>query len=169
MSTATAIAYLLDRPAHSNERLPTVMQEKPQVSGRSDIEQITLRPPTSQQTAQPHTTHTAPAGPPQSAAYPAMPTALPQQPNLGGSTPAAVQAASDPSTDQDSAGTAEPTPKNSSSNDTIIAGRKGSSSGTTAVPSGQAAVPWPAVTGAPPGYPGKQADLVQLVTLPRCL
>ena len=146
------------------------MQDAPQASGRSDIQQITLRPPTSQQSAQSHTALAAPAGPPQSAAYPAMPAALPQQPSLGGSPPAAVQAASVPSTEEDSASTAQYSKfENSSSDDTIIAGKKDSSSGTIAVPSGQAAVPWPAVTGAPPGYPGKQADLVQLVILPRCM
>ena len=168
--TATDIAYLLDRPAHRHERLPIIMQDAPQASGRSDIQQITLRPPTSQHSAQSHTTLAAPAGPPQSAAYPAMPAALPQQPNLGGSPPAAVQAASVPSTDEDPASTAQYlSSENSSSDDTIIAGKKGSSSGTIAVPSGQAAVPWPAVTGAPPGYPGKQANLVQLFILPSCI
>ncbi|DBA75792.1 TPA: hypothetical protein ACH3X1_010200 [Trebouxia sp. C0004] len=89
-----------------------------------------------------------------------MPTASPQQPNFGGSPPAAVQAASVPSTDADPASTAESPPENTSSDDTIIAGKKGSSSGTIAVPSGQAAVPWPAVTGAPPGYPGTPHTLV---------
>lgn len=146
------------------------MQDTPQASGRSDIQQITLRPPTSQQTARSHTTLTAPAGPPQSAAYPAVPAALPQHPNMGGSPPAAVQAPSAPSTEEGPPSTAQhSTSENSSSDDTIIAGKKGSSSGTIAVPSGQAAVPWPAVTGAPPGYPGKQADLLQLVILPRCM
>ena len=167
--TAT-VAYLLDRPAHRDERLLITMQDTPQASGRSDIQQITLRPPTSQQTAQCYTTLAAPAGPPQSAAYSAMPAALLQHPNLGVSPPAAVQAASVPGTAEDSASTAQySASENSSSDDTIIAGKKDSSSGTIAVPSGQAAVPWPAVTGAPPGYPGKQADLVRLVMLPRCM
>ncbi len=165
MLTATDIAYLLDRPARRDERLPIIMQDAPQTSGQTNVQKITMRPATSQQSAQSHTALAAPAGPPQSAAYPAMPAALPQQPNLGGSPPAAVQAASVPSTDEVSASTAHSTSENSSSDDTIIAGKKGSSSGTIAVPSGQAAVPWPAVTGAPPGYPGKQADLVELVEL----
>ncbi len=142
------------------------MQDTTQASGRSDVQQITLRP---QQSEQSHTTLASPAGPPQSAAYPAMPAALPQQPSLGGSPPAAVQAASVPSTDEDSASAAQYSTSENRSSDTIIAGKKGSYSGTIAVPSGQAAVPWPAVTGAPPGYPGKQADLVQLFILPRCM
>lgn len=42
-----------------------------------------------------------------------------------------------------------------SGEDVVIDGRKGSSAGTIAVPADQKPVPWPAVSGAPPGYPGK--------------
>ena len=43
---------------------------------------------------------------------------------------------------------------NRSIDDAVIIGRRGSPTGTIAVPSGQETVRWPKVSGAPPGYPG---------------
>ena len=48
----------------------------------------------------------------------------------------------------------ESSPHSSSSDETVIVGRTGSASGTIVLPSDQTIVPWPAVPGAPPGYPG---------------
>lgn len=101
----------------------------------------------------------ASAYPPQSAAYPAMPQAMPS----AGATDARLQSsasafvASPPcesGSEKQVATGSECSPQSSSSDDTVIAGRKGSASGTIAVPSTQTTVPWPAVPGAPPGYPG---------------
>ena len=40
--------------------------------------------------------------------------------------------------------------------DVVIQGRQGSPAGTIAVPADQPPIPWPAVSGAPPGYPGNR-------------
>ena len=129
-----------------------------QTAPTSSTEQITLLPPASEHTTRPRTATAATAGPPQSAAYPAMRSAVSQHSMSGQATPPSVQAPSSApctTTDQASATASEPVSEKAMPEDTIIAGRKGSSSGTIAVPSGQAPVPWPAVTGAPAGYPGE--------------
>ena len=105
----------------------------------------------------------ASAYPPQSAAYPAM---LPAMPSVGARDPTShssgsVFVASPPCESvcgKQAATGSEPSPQSSSSDDTVIAGRKGSASGTIALPSGQTSVPWPAAPGAPPGYPGGLAQ-----------
>ncbi|KAL3143777.1 hypothetical protein ABBQ32_003606 [Trebouxia sp. C0010 RCD-2024] len=109
----------------------------------------------SQPTAKPVTS--ASPIPPQSAAYPAMAPVDSQrvEPETASSVPAPPPCKS--RSEQDVA--PSDSPQNSVSDDTVIAGRQGSSSGTIAVPSGQT-IPWPAVSGAPPGYPGTPRTLV---------
>lgn len=98
----------------------------------------------------------ASAYPPQSAAYPAMPPAmLSRDASSQSSASASVASPTCKSkTEKQVATGSEPSPQSSSSDDTVIAGQKGSASGTIALPSTQTTVPWPAVPGAPPGYPG---------------
>ncbi len=134
------------------------MVDSSKSAGSPAAEQILLQPPASAstpQTAQLYPPRTATAGPPQSAAYPAIPSAAPQQSQSGVSMSGQIRSSpSGLSTTVEGSGVAMADPQNDSSEDTVIAGRKGSSAGTIAVPSGQATVPWSAVTGAPPGYPG---------------
>ena len=97
----------------------------------------------------------APTQPPQSAAYPAMPStrARDADAHVSGS-PSVASPACEAGSDSQVATSNEPFTPGRSSDDTVIAGRRGSANGTIAVPSGQTTVPWPAVPGAPAGYPG---------------
>lgn len=103
------------------------------------------------------------AYPPQSAAYPAMPTQL-KPDSLASSAPkAATFVAPDSANSEQQASPAvdtltgeEHAPAAANKDqDIVIEGRKGSTAGTIAVPADQTPVAWPAVPGAPPGYPGK--------------
>lgn len=106
----------------------------------------------------------ASAYPPQSAAYPAMPSVGTRGSESESKTSVPVTSPPSESGSEEQVATQVPQasdtgdtdcpPQSSSSDDTVIAGRIGSSNGTIAVPSGQTTVPWPAVSGAPPGYPG---------------
>lgn len=88
--------------------------------------------------------------PPQSAAYPAMPPVGSQR---TGAELASTDVVSPPPCTSGCEQHVAPS-ESPRSVDTVIAGRQGSASGTIAVPSGQTSIPWPAVPGAPPGYPG---------------
>lgn len=111
------------------------------------------------------TTKISPPCPPQSAAYPAMPTQL-AQPSSAGTTPqAATQAMTNSVTAQEqtlpSTGAEQGTNAEgkacipeTTDQDVVISGRKGSPAGTITVPADQTPVAWPKVPGAPPGYPG---------------
>ena len=85
--------------------------------------------------------------PPQSAALPVMPSPL--TPQSGVASVSVGSPSCEPAFEEqrDSADIA-------SIDDAVITGRKGSPSGTIAVLSGQETVPWPKLSGAPPGYPG---------------
>ena len=101
----------------------------------------------------------AAAWPPQSAAYPAIPPVMPSvaardaSSQSSGSATVAAPPCESGHEKQVATGN-ESFPQSTSSDDTVIAGRKGSASGTIALPSDQTTVPWPTVPGAPPGYPG---------------
>ena len=89
-----------------------------------------------------------------------MPPDVPQQRQSNQAEQSSEQATSvEPSAKEQNAAVATAQrPQNEASEDTVVAGRDGSSSSTIAVSAGQSTVPWPAVTGAPPGYPGKAAS-----------
>ena len=100
--------------------------------------------------------------PPQSAAYPAMPAQLgSKSASLVPTSPAqATQSATAAQIGPASAvKQAVPEPDTAlvkdNADDVVIAGRKGCSEGTIAIPADQTPVAWPAVSGAPLGYPGQ--------------
>ena len=107
---------------------------------------------------EPTSSTVCPSYPPQSAAYPAMTkhrdpaSSTPQVATNPIASPATrEQQATDKAQSEQSSAPASA----DSEEDVVIDGRKGSSDGTIAVPADQKPVPWPAVSGAPPGYPGK--------------
>lgn len=104
----------------------------------------------------------SPSYPPPSAAYPAMTThrdpasSTPQvatNPIASSATREQQAVATDKAQSEQSSAPASA----DSEEDVVIDGRKGSSAGTIAVSADQKPVPWPAVSGAPPGYPGKMS------------
>lgn len=102
--------------------------------------------------------------PPQSAAYPAMPTEPENSvllssatqaaaPNLGTAGASEKRDLPAVAAEQQASNQSAPVPAEKDGN-VVITGRKGSPEGTIAVPADQTPVAWPKVSGAPPGYPG---------------